>query len=179
MKGASLFTITQKKKGSAMETCLKVVKKINEVLIMISVIFLVSSTILATINAILRKGFSQGFPWAEELSTYLIVMMVFLGLSHLELNDNNLCIGIIDNFIKEKVRNIIRIIRGILTIFLMTIMLQYGLVVLKNMYISKMITYALCVPKLYFFISMIIAFFMIIIVWLALVICKKGGKIQC
>jgi len=161
-----------------METCMKVVKKVNEILIMISVVFLICSTVLTTINAILRKLFSQGFPWAEELATYLVVMMVFLGLSWLENYDKNLCIGIIDTFIGEKARKANRTLRGLVTIFIMVIMLRYGLVVMVNMYQSQMVTYALQVPKLYFFLTMIIGFFMIVVVWVALIVCKRGGKVD-
>jgi TRAP-type C4-dicarboxylate transport system permease small subunit len=158
---------------------------VNKAFFMVSIFFLCASTVLATLNAITRKFFIGfgGFTWAEELSTYCCVLMLFIGVAYLELTNKHLSIGILENLVRdEKKRAVLdpalRIFRGIVTLFLLGIVIRYGIIVLQNMAASNMITWALRVPKLWFFIPMLAGFAMVIVVWVSLLIFNKGKAVD-
>ena len=158
---------------------------VNRAFFLVAIFFLSASTIVATFNAIVRKFFPgiAGFTWAEELATYCCVLMLFIGSAYLELTNKHLMIVVLGALIRnEKIRAIVdhitRVLRGFVTIFLLGIVIRYGIIVLGNMYASNMTTFAMRVPKLYFFIPMLAGFIMTVIVWIAILIFKKGKEVE-
>ena len=163
-----------------MERYMKGLYAVNKVFFAVSIACLAASTILAAVNAIARKipGIG-GFTWAEEMATYFCVLMLFIGVAYLELTNKQLTIGIIDNIVKnERARLILsqalRIFRGLLTIFLLSYVLRYGFVVVESLWQGQVLTFALRVPKVYFFIPMLLGFGMTILCWVSMLICNKG-----
>ncbi|NLY71355.1 MAG: TRAP transporter small permease [Clostridiales bacterium] len=157
-----------------MNLCIRIIDKINNFLINISTVFLVLSCLLAVINALCRKFLSTGFPWAEELCTYLVVMMLFLSLPYLEQKHEHLSINILVSNIKNKVAlKIVRLFHGIWTLLIMIIMLRYAIIISINMYQTNIVTYVLRIPRVIFFSNVVIGFALIIVVWACVLI--RGG----
>ena len=158
---------------------------VNKVMFYIAIVFLGISASLATINAITRKFFPGlgGFTWAEELTTYFCVLMLFVGVAYLELTNKHLTIGVVGNLIKNEktratVNHILRIFRGAVTLFLLGLVVRYGFVVLKSMYTSNILTFALRWPRFIFFVPMVAGFIMVLIVWVAILIFYKGKEVD-
>ena len=68
--------------------------------------------------------------------------------------------------------------RGAVTLLLLGIVVRSGFVVLQNMYRSQMLTYAMQVPKLYFFAPMLVGFVMVIVVWVSILVFYRGKEIK-
>ena len=159
---------------------------VNEVMFHIAMVFLGCSAGLATINAITRKFFPGigGFTWAEEMSTYFCVLMLFIGVAYLELINKHLTIGVIDTLVRnnEKLRrilsHILRIFRAAVTLFLLGLVVRYGFVVLSSMYASQILTFALRWPRFIFFVPMVIGLIMVLVVWVSLLIFNKGKELN-
>jgi TRAP-type C4-dicarboxylate transport system permease small subunit len=158
---------------------------VNKALFAVSMICLGAGTGLATLNAITRKFFPElgGFTWAEEMATYFCVLMLFTGVAYLELTNKHLTIGVIDSLIKnERIRSalnrILWIFRGVVTIVLLCIVLRYGFIVLQSLWAGRVLTFALRVPKVYFFIPMLVGFAIAVLVWLSILIVYKGKEIK-
>jgi len=158
---------------------------VNKVMFTISALLLTISTFVTFVNVIVRKFFigMGGLTWAEELASYCCVLMLFIGVSYLELTNQHLSIGIVSSLVKnEKASKIVdqalRIFRGVLTLVLLSIVLRYGWIVLQNMYNTQMLTYAMLLPKLYFFIPMLAGFAMTVVIWVAILIFYRGKVIQ-
>ena len=158
---------------------------VNRAMFFVATLLLTASTFVAAFNVITRKFFHgvAGFTWAEELATYCCVLMLFVGVAFLEFTNKHLTIGIMGPLIKnEKARAIVdqatRILRGIVTLGLLGIVLRYGVVVLGHMYTSNMTTWAMRLPKLYFFIPMLVGFAMVVVIWITILIVYKGKEIN-
>ena len=164
---------------------LKGLDAVNRGFYFVSMMLLMASTILATLNAVTRKFFPGfgGFTWAEELCSYCCVLMLFIGCAYLELTNKHLMIGVVVTLIRNDkaravVERVLRILRGAVTLFLLGIVVRYGFVVLQNMYTGNLVTYALRWPKLYFFIPMLVGFVMVLIVWASILVINKGKEID-
>ena len=157
---------------------LKIITKIDDILFIAATAFLAAGCGLAVINAFFRKVFNMGLPWAEELSLYMVVMMLFLAMPYLEQIDRHLCIGILMSKLKtEKSKNFFRIVRSVWTIAVMGILFRFGITLAKAMVASHVATNILRWPRLPFFSALLIGFIMIIAVYICIIIVKKGGQI--
>ena len=155
---------------------IRIISKIDDVVFAIATAFLSVGCVLVVLNAISRKFFNMGFPWAEELSTYLVVMMLFLSLPHLERLDRHLCIGILMSRLKsDKSKNIFRIIRGAWTIFIMVVLLRYGYTLVQTIATNNVVTYILKWPRAPIFTILLIGFALIIVVFICIIFIRKGG----
>jgi len=158
---------------------------INKTMFLISTLLLGASVFITFFNVIVRKFFSftGGLIWPEELATYCCVLMLFIGVSYLEFTNQHLSIGIIGSLIKNEkahdiVEQVLRIFRAAVTFVLLAIVLRYGLIVLQNMYQTNMVTYAMLVPKIIYFIPMLFGFAMTIVVWITILIFYKGKEVN-
>jgi len=168
-----------------MNTFVKGLYAVNKVMFLISAMLLAASIFVTFFNVIVRKFFHGlgGFTWAEEISAYACVLMLFIGVAYLEFTNQHLSIGILSSVIKNKKAQAIvdqatRIFRGAVTLFLLIIVIRSGLIVLRNMYTSNMLTYAMQLPKLYFFTPMLIGFVMVVVVWVTILVFYKGKEIK-
>ena len=158
---------------------------VNKAMFYVAIVFLGASASLATINAITRKFFPGlgGFTWAEEMSTYFCVLMLFVGVAYLELTNKHLTIGIVGNLVKnerahEIVNHILRIFRAAVTLFLLGLVVRYGFVVLSSMYASNILTFALRWPRFIFFVPMVAGFIMVLVVWVSILVFYKGKEVD-
>jgi|GEM_PF-4091783 len=158
---------------------------VNKTMFLISTLLLGASVFITFFNVIVRKffTFTGGLIWPEELATYCCVLMLFIGVSYLEFTNQHLSIGIIGSLVKnEKARDIVeqvlRIFRAAVTFVLLALVLRYGVVVLQNMYHTNMLTYAMYVPKIIYFIPMLFGFAMTIVVWVTILVFYKGKEVK-
>lgn len=168
-----------------MNPFVKALFAVNRVMFLIAAMLLAASIFVAFFNVIVRKFFHGlgGFTWAEEMSSYACVLMLFIGVAFLELTNQHLSIGILSSLVKnEKALGIVnqatRVFRGAVTLLLLGIVVRSGFVVLQNMYRSQMLTYAMQVPKLYFFAPMLVGFVMVIVVWVSILVFYRGKEIK-
>ena len=156
---------------------LKAIAKVDDILFTIATVFLAGGCGLAVINALFRKAFNMALPWAEELSTYLVVMMLFLAFAHLERLDRHLCIDILMTSLrnKEKARRFFRVLRSVWTIIVMAILLWYGVFLAHNMVLSQVSTYVLRWPRAPFFMILLVGYAMTVLVYVNIIV-KRGGE---
>lgn len=163
-----------------MNGVISIIDKVNKFLLTIAAIFIFLSTVLAALNAILRFTVGAGFPWAEEACSYLIVMLVFVGVSYLEYTDNQLCIGVLNGVLKsDKIKNIITIIRGLITIGFMGMLVYYGVQVTQKAYLRDTVTFVLQMPRFILYGIVTLCFIIAILSWLVIIIFKKGAIKEC
>lgn len=158
---------------------------VNRAMFTVSAFLLAASVFVSFFNAMVRRFFAGigGFTWAEEFSAYCCVLMLFIGTAYLEMTNQHLRIGVIQFLVKnEKAFKIVdhatRILRGVLTVVLLGVVLRYGFVVLQHMYSTNMLTYAMGLPKLYFFMAMLVGFAMTIVIWVVMLVFFKGKEVE-
>jgi len=157
------------------EKVLKAIKSINNKILALAGIFLFLSTALAVVNAVMRFSNLGGIAWGEEVSTLLVVVMVFLSQSFLEYNDDQLCISILQSTLKnDKWKRFFHIIRGLATLFMTGLLLYYAVPVTVKAYERNLVTQVLHFPRYILYGFMIINFVLTIISWLATIFLAKG-----
>ena len=140
----------------------------------ISAVFIAAATAIASINAILRFC-GVGFGWADELYTYLVVLMVYLSLAWLEGAGDQLCITAIDSLVKStKGQRILNYIRGIFTDAALVILGYYGINVMLKAFQRNQLTYILQLPKGILYAIAMACLLITVIVWLVIMICNRG-----
>ncbi len=157
---------------------MKVIKKTNNALLLISALFIAFSTALATVNAFIRYFADFNLVWSEELATYLIVIAVFIAQPFLEHNNDQLRITFIDSLVEnENIQKFFYIAQGVVTIFIMFLLVRYGIVTVKATYLAKAVTYILQFPRYILFAITTGAFVLVTISWISNLIFKREGKI--
>jgi TRAP-type C4-dicarboxylate transport system permease small subunit len=153
---------------------LKITRQIRVFLMAISSTFIAMATALATLNALARR-LALGVAWSEELTSYFVVLLVFLAIPYLEGKGDQLCITAIDLVVKgETGQRILNYIRGLATSAACVMLTYYGFSVTLTAFERSQVTYVLHMPKgiLYGIATLTLA--LTVIVWLVIMICNKG-----
>ena len=162
-----------------MKACRDTVKKLMDVLFAVAAILYGAGTVLAVGNAVCRKFLDIGIAWGDELTTYLIVVAFFLTIPYLELHNGSLCIGLLDNLIKNKtVARILYVIRGLLVVSLSIIIVRYGLVAIDSAIASDLRTFSLRWPKAIFYAISVAGFALSVVSWITIILLNKGEKME-
>ena len=153
----------------------KRLRMINRALWIAAGFLILFSTILAGINVVVRNIFISSFPWAEELCTFAVILLVYLALPYLESSNNQLCIGVIFSIVKsDKGRKVLVYIRGFITMAASALITYYGIIVTYRTMLRMVITPVLQMPKGVFYAIMAACFALTIITWLVILTAKKG-----
>ncbi|MGI5935498.1 MAG: TRAP transporter small permease [Oscillospiraceae bacterium] len=157
------------------EKTIKIVEKIDSILLTISSIFLLITTVLAVCNAIIRFGRLGNLTWAEELNTILMILLVYAAQPALEMNNKQLVIGILQSSLKsEKAKRFFTILQGIITIAFTGILLFYSYKVVGTAAKFNYVTSVLFFPRKYLYGFMFVSYVTIILSWLVNIFCKHG-----
>lgn len=162
-----------------MNICLKITRQFRSLLMALSSVLIALAAVLATLNA-LARFMSSGVPWAEELTSYFVVLLVFLAIPFLEGKGDQLCITAIDLLVKGKTgQRILNYIRGLVTGAAAVMLSYYGFTVTLNAFIRSQVTYVLHIPKGILYSIATITLALTVVVWLVIMICNKGEFDEC
>ncbi len=150
------------------------IDKINKYSLYLAAIFIFLSTFLAAVNAILRFSIGAGFPWSEELSSYFVVMLVFIALPNLEYTNRQLSIGVLNSFVHNPtVLKGIAIFRGLITLGFLGMLVKLGIDITQKAHMRETVTFVLQMPRFLLYGTVTLFFVIAILSWV-IVICKKG-----
>jgi TRAP-type transport system small permease protein len=102
----------------------KIFKILTNISNIIIVFCLSTMSILVFTNVILRYIFSSGMTWAEELSRYLFVWLIFLGAIMALKQNAHMSVDIVTNAVSLKIRKVILLINNLLVLFVMWMILD-------------------------------------------------------
>lgn len=150
---------------------------IVDVFMMISAMLLLATTILSTLNAIVRFSGLGSVVWAEEIGTLCMVIMVFLSQPNLEFRNRQLCIGVLQSSLKnEKIKRFFHILRGIITMSISGCLMYQTYIIMEKAEQFHYSTPVLQIPRVYLYGMIALAFLMVFIAW-AVTIFANGGRI--
>lgn len=84
---------------------------------------------LTFIQVILRTFFNNPQAWAEEVSRYLFVWVVFLGVAVAAFRDNHIRLDIIDHLLAGRKLRMIKIFQTLIESFAVSLLLYSGILV--------------------------------------------------
>lgn len=79
----------------------------------------------------------KSLPWSEELSRYLFVAMIALGINIAVTKDMMVSIDIIDNYLNDKIKKIVKIIRYIISLIVSCILFYSSIDMIKVGFFQK------------------------------------------
>jgi len=118
--------------------------RIEEIAIILCFTFM---TIMNFINVISRKIFSNSFSFTEELTIMAFVWISMLGISVGYKRYAHLCMDYLISKFSKRGKKISFILSGICSIALASIMIYYGIDMVKNQIALKSVTPALGLPS--------------------------------
>lgn len=77
-------------------------------------------------QVLLRRFFNHPLSWPEEISLIALVWITFVGAFQISLNGQHLKMDVLENYISEKVKNILQIIATVFIIFFLGITIYFG-----------------------------------------------------
>lgn len=102
--------------------------------------------ILLFVNVISRYVFSYAFCWAEEVTLYGLVWMVFLGLPVLSKANKHIKVDLISNYISEKANKKLKRLGNILEIIVAGILCISASILTYEVFMNKQISPAAEIP---------------------------------
>lgn len=110
----------------------KICEKLNNIALGISNFLLFFSFAMTVLQVLSRYVFKFSFPWIEELSRYLVILMVFLAAGHLLRHNDNPYVEFIIESISGKLKFwLLTVLYLFLTIFLIFLLVNSAEAVLK------------------------------------------------
>jgi len=85
-------------------------------------------------------------PWAEELARYMMIWILFFGISAAAKKGEHFCVTAFIIFLPQRIQNIISVIRMILMVGFMLFVSRFCIVILKNQMMMGQVTPSLGIP---------------------------------
>lgn len=142
----------------------------------ISVFFLCICTLTAFFNTVMRYVFLMPLRFSEELCVISLICLVFLSLPQLERGNEHLSMTALYNTFSPKLKTAMGIFRSILTIGVLTLLCNAGVVVVRRNFSLNNKTQVLDWPYGLIYLVIPIAFALIILIRLANITIKNNNK---
>jgi TRAP-type C4-dicarboxylate transport system permease small subunit len=105
---------------------------VQKVLKVLEIILLAAITLIMVYQCVMRYCFQHAQPWCEELSLYLMIYSVFLGIPIAVRRDSHLQVDFLLNFIPERSRHLISAISSVAAIVFMVVFCVYGISLIQH-----------------------------------------------
>lgn len=134
----------------------------------VAAVFLTVSTVLACINVFLRYLFGSSLPWADELSIYIVVLMVYIYQCKLEYDGDQLSVSVLVEYFKNRpiILKCMYYLRLLITISLYTLLLNSGFKVVKQHLMYKATTPVMRMPLWILGLIVTIGLILVILAWI-------------
>lgn len=137
----------EKKFYALCEKSVRVIKGIVGVLLCCMLLVVVFQVIW---RGILR----QPTPWTEEISTYLVTYITFLGGIAVMIRGEHLAIDLVTEHVSPRFREWFQVLYGLIYLFVCTYLAVYGFQLCANPLIQKQLSIATQIPRVYIYVIM-------------------------
>ncbi|CEP66856.1 Tripartite ATP-independent periplasmic transporter, DctQ component [Moorella glycerini] len=137
-------------------------KWISSILRFLSALLVLSLILLLFINVIMRYFFHYAWPWAEEITLFGLVWMVFLGIPVLTFRNNHIRIDLIKNVLSRALFTKVELFIGVFEVFVAVLSTYYGFILVKKVAVAKQISPAAHWPVWVVSLAMPLGFLMVV-----------------
>ena len=141
-------------------------------------LFLWAIVVIMGIQVIMRYVVRSSLSWSEEVSRYLFVWMVFIGISYGVKKGSHMRIDMLEHFF-PKLKNVLGILADACFLAFAVIMIKPGIKVINAIKLSGQTSPAAGIPMHYVYTVLLIGFSLVIIRTVqkyVLMFIKKGAK---
>lgn len=128
----------------------------------ISIILLGFIVVIMGLQIFMRYILSNSLSWPEEVSRYLFIWFVFLGISYGIKHDVHIKVNIIESLF-PRLQKILFIIQDVLFLFFCVYMIKPGINVIKKLMATEQTSPALNIYMYYIYLSLLVGFSLAII----------------
>lgn len=141
---------------------MKIIKWLNENLEeKLMAISLWGIVVIMGIQIVMRYVFKSSLAWSEEVSRYLFIYMVFLGMSYGIKNGTHMRIDILEHFI-PKLKKILEVIADLSFLVFAVYMVRPGISVVQSLIKTGQTSPAAEIPMYIVYFSLLIGFILVI-----------------
>ncbi len=148
-----------------MDNIIKKFRKIQDVISGIIGIALIGIMCIVLIQTFTRYVIFYSLPWSEELSRYLFVIMIMLGINIAVSKDMMIKIDMIDNVLSERGKRNFEIGRNIIALLVVTIFFYSSINLVGNGFIQRSSAMQIPMSTVYIFLSIGFLFTMVSIIF--------------
>ena len=131
--------------------------KLEEVVLCLS---LVATTLIIFMQIIMRSVFNSSLTWSEELTRYIFIWQIWLGVSIAQKEKQHIRVELLFTIFKnEKFTKVIEIIAGLILIGFNVFLVVYGWEVVQQMIQRGNLSGAMRMPMWYVFLSLPVSSF--------------------
>ena len=129
--------------------------KLEEVVLCLS---LVATTLIIFMQIIMRSVFNSSLTWSEELTRYIFIWQIWLGVSIAQKQKQHIRVELLFSIFKsEKFKDVIEIIATLIMIAFNIFLIYYGIEVVMQMISRGNLSGAMRMPMWYVFLSLPVA----------------------
>ena len=121
------------------------------------VLFSVVMTIIVFVQVVMRYVFNSAFPWAEELSRYLFIWIIYLGISYSCRTRRHVRVTFLLERFPDTVYRIVMVLGDLLFLFYCIVVAAYGIRLNINTYQLKQFISAVRVSYVFVYISVVVS----------------------
>ncbi len=99
---------------------------LTKVIRVVLIVFLTAMCLIMTFQVVMRYVFHNSQPWCEELSLYLMIGCIFLGLGIASRNQAHLQVDFLLRLYSPKVRCLVEMFCNIIAIAVMIVLFKYS-----------------------------------------------------
>lgn len=143
--------------------------KLEEYLLCASLVF---TTLVIFAQIIMRSVFNSSLTWSEELTRYIFIWQIWLGVSIAERDHEHIYLEIVNSIVKsQKIKGAIKMIASIIMIAFNIFLVKYGFELVQQMITRGNVSGAMRMPMYYVYLALPVS---------SLILCLRliGGLIQ-
>jgi len=148
-------------------------RKIQNIISSIIGVALIGIMCVVFMQTLTRHVIFYSLPWSEELSRYLFVIMIMLGINIAVSKDMMVRIDMIDNVLSEKGKRAFEIGGNIIALLIATIFFYSSIDLVSNGLVQKSSAMQISMSTIYIFVSLGFFFTMLSIVFKIIEIVKE------
>ena len=137
---------------------------------------IIFSSLLLFVNVVMRYVFLLPIYWAEELSRYLMVWMIFIGASQTTLYGGHIAVDIVPRLLSKRANAILAIIINLLCILFALVLIYFSFKQVMRVKAAQQISPALEMPMWIAYLSIPLGTALMLIRYLQQIILRLQGK---
>ena len=143
---------------------MKVLKFLDENLEkMLCVVFLALMSIIIVLQVFFRYVLNNSLSWSEELARYLIIWMIYIGISYGVKLDKHICVDAVYTFMPKGIKRGYAIVAYILFLIFAVAIIYYGILVVGMQITSGQVSPAMGLPMQYVYAAPVVGMVLTVI----------------
>jgi len=142
---------------------------LRSILDKVTIVVLAAMTILVFTTVVLRYVFSFGVRWTDELTNFLFIYVVFLGIAIAYRNDDHIIVQILLGIFPPRFRRVLALVAHFVNGLIMIVIAAYGIPIIFGK-IGQSLTPGLRIPRAYIYAALPIGTLFILF--------EIGGKLK-